>query len=155
MEIGIEIKIGKGLIGESWQELRELNDEITSLENVLDSINWEDMIYEVNVTLQQLNGTLVESADITFYGQQDQDTVVKTTDANGEVTFNLLPYSTPYDVLMEHSSILDEGSFGVLVYDDTDKVMNITLYMLEGANNLLDEINSLSNTLNDIVWEAV
>ena len=136
-----------------------LEDIINSLENTLTNISWEDMTFELNITLTQNNGTAISSADITFHAQEDQDSITVTTDSNGQATINkILPYSTPYDVTITHSTIEDEEDWGVLVdssVDDGDKIMAVDLGMLESINNLNDSISSISNTLESILWVEV
>ena len=156
MEIGIEIKIGKNPVIESWEGLLELEEDF-ALNDIQFSTIWEYIKYTVNMTLKQLDGTLVDSGDITVYGQIEQETITKTTDSNGETTMDLLPYSTPYEVLSAHSTIQDEEDLYILIddtVDDGDKVMDIVLYMMEGANKPI-ETNNISTSFSNLTWVAV
>ena len=132
-------------------------DELVDTQNAETSIvalDWVDTRYNVTFTVYDNQNNLLENATITIHEKIDQEEVVLTTDINGQADTILVPYSTPYDVTVEHNSIVDTN-WGILIWNNDDtRQMDIDLKVLDGINERQDT-QQAETMLVSVLWVEV
>ncbi len=86
----------------------------------IEDIAWWDAHYTVTITVYNPEGQTVTDANVTVIGQQFQETVEGTTDANGEVQFDLLPFTAPYQVAVNHQDYEETDHNEITVYGEDE-----------------------------------
>jgi hypothetical protein len=118
------------------------------------AVEWETMYITTAITLKDLAGNPIDSADITIEAQRDMPEINLTTDANGQVTEDLLVYDTAYNFVSSKTGYETEDNLALLVENIESKTRSVDMYISDGAFDR-SENNSIDISVNSVLWLEV
>ena len=147
MEISNRIAIGINYpVGEPELEPVVLADN--SVANILVASEWEDVRYEIDLTLMDTDSNTIGEQELTFAAQRQQESITVTTDIYGKANIaSIIPYDTPYEVV-----IGEESQYILVDNNEGTRYMDIDIYV--GLGNL-ENTKNMNTVIAGVEWEAI
>ena len=118
------------------------------------AVEWETMYITTAITLKDLAGNPIDSADITIEAQRDMPEINLTTDVNGQVIEDLLVYDTAYNFIISKTGYVVEDNLSLLVENIASKARSVDMYISDGEFDR-SENNSIDIVVNSVLWLEV